>query len=159
VFYLKPNFEYEGLYQSNALNFFSYNSDNIEIYLLIHMCFAIIRLFSHKVFVIFNTVLPTLSKTLYTTAVKFPASISAHITKILFQFVVICRMASTQSVPYRTKQVTSRRAPDLGCEQDGEEQSVPFLRLAHVCTSWREVGHCREGEGRLSCFGQDELYG
>jgi hypothetical protein len=47
----------------------------------------------------------------------------------------------------------------VGSEQDGEEQSVPFLRLPHVCASWCEVGHCREGEGRLSCFGQDELYG
>jgi hypothetical protein len=27
-----------------------------------------------------------------------------------------------------------------------------------VCTDWCEAGHCREGEGRLSCFGYDELY-
>jgi hypothetical protein len=48
--------------------------------------------------------------------------------------------------------------PDLGCEQDGEEQCIPFLRLPHVCSVWCEAGHCREGEGRLSCFVQDELY-
>jgi hypothetical protein len=53
----------------------------------------------------------------------------------------------------------SRRVPDLGCEEDEEEESIPFLRLPHVCGSWCEVGHCREGEGRLSCIGQDELYG
>jgi hypothetical protein len=27
-----------------------------------------------------------------------------------------------------------------------------------VCTDWCEAGHCREGEGRLSCCGYDELY-
>jgi hypothetical protein len=53
----------------------------------------------------------------------------------------------------------SRTVPDLGCEQDGEEQCVIFLRLSHVCASRSEAGHCREGEGRLSCFGQDKLYG
>jgi hypothetical protein len=53
----------------------------------------------------------------------------------------------------------SRRVPDLGCEQDGEKQYIPFLRLPHVCASRCEAGHCREGEGRLSCLGQDELYG
>jgi hypothetical protein len=52
----------------------------------------------------------------------------------------------------------SRWVPDLGCEQDGEEQPIPILRLPHVCTDWCEAGHCREGEGRLSCFGYDELY-
>jgi hypothetical protein len=52
----------------------------------------------------------------------------------------------------------SRRVPDLGCEQGGEEQYIPFLRLPHVCASRCEAGYCREGEGRLSCFGQDKLY-
>jgi hypothetical protein len=41
----------------------------------------------------------------------------------------------------------------MGCGQDGEERSITVLRLPHVCASWCEVGHCREGEGRLSCFG------
>jgi hypothetical protein len=47
----------------------------------------------------------------------------------------------------------SRRVPDLGCEQDGQERSIRFFRLPHVCASWCEVGHCREGKGRLSGFG------
>jgi hypothetical protein len=52
----------------------------------------------------------------------------------------------------------SRRVPDVGCEQDGEEEFIPFLRLPHVCASWCEAGHSREGEGRPSCFGYDELH-
>jgi hypothetical protein len=47
----------------------------------------------------------------------------------------------------------SWRVPDVGCEQDGEEQSVPFLLLSQVFESWCEAGHRREGEGRLSYFG------
>jgi hypothetical protein len=38
------------------------------------------KLFFHKVSVIFNTLLPTLRKTLYTNVVKFPAATSEHIT-------------------------------------------------------------------------------
>jgi hypothetical protein len=53
----------------------------------------------------------------------------------------------------------SRKVQDLGCEQDGEEQSVLFLRSPHLCASWCEAGHCREGEGNISCFGSVELYG
>jgi hypothetical protein len=45
----------------------------------IHTSFAIMRLFFRKVSVIFNTLLPVSSKTLYTN-VKFPASTSEHIT-------------------------------------------------------------------------------
>jgi hypothetical protein len=52
----------------------------------------------------------------------------------------------------------NRRVPDLSCERDEEEQSIPFLQLPHVCGSWCEVGHCREGEGRHSCLRLDELY-
>jgi hypothetical protein len=42
--------------------------------------FAITRLFFHEVFFIFNTLLPTFIKTLYTSVVKFPASTLEHIT-------------------------------------------------------------------------------
>jgi hypothetical protein len=45
-----------------------------------HTPFAIMMLFFHKVSVIFNKLLPTLSKTLYTDVVKFPTSTSEHIT-------------------------------------------------------------------------------
>jgi hypothetical protein len=47
----------------------------------------------------------------------------------------------------------------VSSEQDGEQQSIPFSRLPHACASWYEAGHCREREGRLSCFGRDELCG
>jgi hypothetical protein len=50
-----------------------------------------------------------------------------------------------------------RRVPDMGCEQDVEEQSIPFFRLPQVCTRWCEAGHSCKG-GRLSCFLYNELY-
>jgi hypothetical protein len=60
---------------------------------MVHLyVFGIMRLFPYEVSVIFNTLFPTLSKTLYTRVVKFPAS-THHET--VFQFVVICKMAST----------------------------------------------------------------
>jgi hypothetical protein len=31
--------------------------------------------------------------------------------------------------------------------------------LPHMYTSWCEAGHCRDGKGRLSCFGWAELCG
>jgi histone-lysine N-methyltransferase SETMAR len=40
--------------------------------------FAIMRLFFHKVSIIFNKILPTLSKTLHTGVVKFPPQLGAH---------------------------------------------------------------------------------
>jgi hypothetical protein len=46
----------------------------------IHTSFISMRIFLHKVSVIFNTLLPTFSKTLYTRVVKSPASTSEHIT-------------------------------------------------------------------------------
>jgi hypothetical protein len=36
--------------------------------------------------------------------------------------------------------------PDVGCEQDAEEESIPFLQLSHMCTSWHEAKHCCEEE-------------
>jgi hypothetical protein len=57
--------------------------------------FAIMRPFSYKVFIIYNTILPTLSKMLYASTVKFPASTSEHMMKSLFQSLAICKMAST----------------------------------------------------------------
>jgi hypothetical protein len=72
---------------------------------MIHTSFAIIKLHFHKASAIFNKFLPAPSKMLYTNAVKFPASTSKCITKILFQVVVLCKMASTQCIPYRAKQM------------------------------------------------------
>jgi hypothetical protein len=44
------------------------------------------RLFFHEFSIIFNTILPALSKTLYVGIVKYSASTSERITKSLFQF-------------------------------------------------------------------------
>jgi hypothetical protein len=49
----------------------------------------------YRVSFIFNMLSPMLSKTLYISAVRFSASTSEHITATLFQFVVICKMASS----------------------------------------------------------------
>jgi hypothetical protein len=51
---------------------------------MIYISFAIMRLFFHKVFAIFITPLPMLSKVLYAIGVKFSASTSHNITKTLF---------------------------------------------------------------------------
>jgi hypothetical protein len=61
--------------------FFSENITAITVKLIriIHISFAIMGLYFHKVSIIFNTLLPVLSKTLHTYAAKFPASISEHI--------------------------------------------------------------------------------
>jgi hypothetical protein len=64
------------------------------------------RLFFHKVIIIFNTLFSSLSKTLCTSVVKFPASTSVHTTETLFQFIIMCKMAPTQCILYRSKQVT-----------------------------------------------------
>jgi hypothetical protein len=56
---------------------------------LIRTSFAIVTQFFDRVFVIFNRVLPTMSKTLHTKVVKFPALMLEHITKTLFHFIVI----------------------------------------------------------------------
>jgi hypothetical protein len=73
---------YERQYSSNAPNFFSENLTAITMTFtwMIHTSFAIMMLFFHKVSIIFNTLLLTLSKTLYTNVVKFPDSSLEHIT-------------------------------------------------------------------------------
>jgi hypothetical protein len=60
---------------------------------------------------IFSTLLSMLSKMLYTSVVKFPASTSEHIMETLFQLTVICKMASTHCILYKAKQAVVR-----GCQ-------------------------------------------
>jgi hypothetical protein len=62
---------------------------------MIHKNFAIMQPFFYKVSVIFNTLLPTFSGTLYTNVVKLPASTSVHITRTVFEFAIICKRAPT----------------------------------------------------------------
>jgi hypothetical protein len=72
---------YEGRYECNSSNFFmrKCNYNNSEIYVDGSYFFAVMRLFFYKVFIIFSTLLPVLSKTLCTNVVKFPATASEHI--------------------------------------------------------------------------------
>jgi hypothetical protein len=88
---------YEGRYESNASIFSLENiiATTMKFIWMICTSFAITGLFFYKVSVTFNTLLPTLSKTLCTGVVKFPASTSEHITETLNQFVVIRKMAPT----------------------------------------------------------------
>jgi hypothetical protein len=74
---------YEGWRENGFASFF-FSSNVIAIIMkfawMIHSFFAIMRLFLYRVFVIFNILLQTVSKMLYTNVVKFPASASEHIT-------------------------------------------------------------------------------
>jgi hypothetical protein len=105
---------------------------------MIHTYFTTMRLFSQKVSVIFNTPLPMSSKTLYTNAAKLRASSREHHDKFVS---VRCHLQNGVHVvhPLQGQTGDSRRAPALGCEQGGEEQCIPFLRLQHVCASWCEA--------------------
>jgi hypothetical protein len=59
-----------------------------------------------------------MSKTLYTTVVKLPASTTEHIPNTLFQFAVFCKMVVH---PLEGQTGGSRRVPDLGSKQNVEE--------------------------------------
>jgi hypothetical protein len=75
--------------------FKNYNFHNNEIRTEDSYIFRSSRLFVNEISVMSNTLLPTLSKTLYTSVVRFRDSTSEHITKTLFQFVFVCKTAPT----------------------------------------------------------------
>jgi hypothetical protein len=78
-----------------------------------------------RVSIIFNTLLSVLSKILYTGVVKFPA-----MTLEQENFISVrCHLQNGVHIVHRLWIQTgySWTVPDLGCEQDGEEQSIPFL--------------------------------
>jgi hypothetical protein len=77
---------------------------------MIHKSFSIMRLFFHSFPSIFNTFLLTLCKTLYTNAVKFPASTSEHVTKT---FSIRCHLQNGIHVlhPFQGQTGGSRRVP------------------------------------------------
>jgi hypothetical protein len=54
--------------------------------------------------IIFSILLPAMSKTLYTSVLKFSVSTSWHSTGTLFQFVIVLKMASMYFILYRGKQ-------------------------------------------------------
>jgi hypothetical protein len=74
---------YKGWYENNVSSFFSENASAItmEFTWMFHTSFAIMRLFFHKASIIFNTLLPTLSKMLHTHVIKFSALTLEHITR------------------------------------------------------------------------------
>jgi hypothetical protein len=80
----------------------------------------------HKVSIISNTSLSTLNKILYTNVAKFPALTSEHILRTV---TVQCHLQDIIHIVHLLQGQTggSQRVPDLGCEQDGEEQSIPFF--------------------------------
>jgi hypothetical protein len=115
---------------------------------MIHTSSAIMKLVFHTASIFFNTILPTLTKTLLTNALKFPASTSKQ------NFVSVrWQLQNGVQVVHSLHDQTGykHKVPDLGCEQVGKEQSILFLGLPHLCVSWCEDGHCREGKVRLSC--------
>jgi hypothetical protein len=73
---------YDRPYKSSAFSFLSENvmAIRVKFTMMIHISFATMWLFFHKVSVIFNISLTTLSKMLCTSVVKFPASTLEHIT-------------------------------------------------------------------------------
>jgi hypothetical protein len=136
--------------------FFSENVNAITMKFtwMLHYIFCNHKAIFPQIFFIFNTVFSVLNKTLCTSIVKLIPCLdfgAHHENFVSFH----CHLQNGVHVlqPLQAQTVGSQRAPAVGCEQDGEERSVPFLRLPHLCASWCEAGHCREGEGRLSCFG------
>jgi hypothetical protein len=97
---------------------------NLHGWLLTHL----LQLWSYFfiVFVIFNSLLPMFSNSLYTNVIKFHALTLEHITKTFFQCTVIYKW-HPHNDPLQGQKDSSWRVPDLGCEQDGPKQSIPFL--------------------------------
>jgi hypothetical protein len=63
--------------------------------LKIHTTFAIMWIFSHRISVIFDTLLPTMNKTLHTSVVKFLASASEDWQRTLCGTVHVCHHTVT----------------------------------------------------------------
>jgi hypothetical protein len=107
---------------------------------MIHTYFENMRLFFCTVSVIFNTLLSMLSKTLYTKVIKSPALTSKHVTKNL---VSICHhLQNGVHVMHTLQDQTggSQREPNLGCEQDGKEQTIKFLQLFTCAHAGMKLG-------------------
>jgi hypothetical protein len=68
---------------------------------------------------------------LWTSVVKFTLDFGAHHESFIS---VCCYLQSGNHIVHPLQDQTggNQRVPDLGCEQDGEEQSIPFLLLPHV---------------------------
>jgi hypothetical protein len=91
---------------------------------MIHTSFAIMRLFFHNVSIIFNILSPGLSKTLDT---NVPSLDFGEHHKICVS--IRCHLQNGIRIMHPLQGQTSCnwQMPDLGCQQGGEEQSIPFL--------------------------------
>jgi hypothetical protein len=99
---------------------------------MIHTSFAIMRQFFHKVTIIFNTLLPTSNKMLYTSAVKFPSSTLVHITKPLFQIGVICKNGIHIVHPLQDQRWLSEGTRSGLCAEWGRTVHPIFVNASHV---------------------------
>jgi predicted secreted protein len=88
--YYKKHFDMKGGVEVMPPVFFHRN-----VFVITMKFTCMIHTLFYKVSIFFNTLLSILIKTLYTSVVNFPVSISENIIKNLFQFVAICKMAFT----------------------------------------------------------------
>jgi hypothetical protein len=122
-----------------------YNCNNNKVYTMIHKSSAIKKLLLTKPTSSFSThfcqhwerqcipMLQNFLTWLIMSNYKYFVSISCH-------------QPNDINVPHSLQGQTSgsQRVPDLGCKQDREEQSLPFLWLPHICASWCQARHCCE---------------
>jgi hypothetical protein len=96
---------------------------------MIQTSFAIMRLFFHKVFIIFNTLLQILSKTLYTSVVNILPWLNFETHHISIH----CHLQNGIHIMYPSQGQTdgSHRVLDLGCEYDDEVHPI-FAITSHV---------------------------
>jgi hypothetical protein len=76
-----------------------------------------------------------LSNTLYTRFVKFLASISEPITKTLFQFVVICKMASMWCILYSVGQALVGGCQVWAVSRMGKNSPSHFCKICRRCVN------------------------
>jgi hypothetical protein len=111
---------YEGRYRSSAYRFFpeSVIATGIKFTWVTHKYFAIIRLFFHKVSVILNTLLPTLSTALCT-SVNIPCLDFGALDENFVSIRCHLQNGVRELLSSLGQRDDSRRVPDPGCEQDG----------------------------------------
>jgi hypothetical protein len=103
---------------------------------MIHTSSAIMGPLFHEASTIFSTLLPVFSKMLYTKVAKFPASTLKHLTKTMFQFAVICKMASIKCILHRAKQVVLKECHIWAVSGMGKNSPTHFCN----CLSCAQAG-------------------
>jgi endonuclease/exonuclease/phosphatase (EEP) superfamily protein YafD len=103
--------------------------------------------------IIFNTLLPVFKETLCIIVVKFCALTSGHISKTLFQFIVICKMTSMWCILYRAKQVVVRWYQIWAVSSMGENSPFHFHDCATCVQAGVRLGIVMREKDYFSCFG------